>query len=443
MITILATTTRAVGRASSRLLLACVAIAVVLASLSVGVGAAATGEEPVDPSPTTTTPEPTDVAPGEGGAPDDPALDEPVEGEPAPDEPDPEGPAPEAPDEPVIEEPVIGLPATTPPGFTDEQYRRFVDLVRACGFDAGRVCETVLGWTGSETLAESAQWIVDVPLRLALIVLAAVLANRAVRALIERITNRSRSRRAAEADDLAEITRDALRVTTASRALGNAATVAIAAITGLILLGELGISLGPLLAGAGIAGIALGFGAQHVVRDVLAGLFIVFEDHYGVGDIIDAGRASGVVEDVNLRITRLRDVHGTLWVVPNGSIAEVGNLTQLWARAIIDFDVAYRVDHERAGEIIKQTADELWRDPDAEVQILEEPELWGVEDLGDSSVVIRLAVKCAPAQQWKLARVLRGRVKSAFDAAGIEIPFPQQTIWIQGNDARSPDEAVR
>lgn len=367
---------------------------------------------------------------------DDPPEPTPVD-EPAPvDEPD--EPVDE-PDEPVEEpvddpdEPAVVFPTGPPPGFTDEQFRRFVDVVQACGFDAGWVCDSVFSLTGSETLAETMQWVYDVPLRLAIIVALAVIANRLVRRAIAGYASRVSNRSAAERDeDPDAIRRDELRVNTATSAIGGAATVVIFVIAGLIALGELGVTLGPLLAGAGIAGIALGFGAQNMVRDVLAGLFVVFEDHYGVGDIIDAGRATGTVEDVSLRITKIRDIEGTLWFVPNGIIEGVGNRTQMWARAIIDFDIDYRADHERAGEIIKETADRVWQDPEAPVRILEEPALWGVESLGDSSVVIRLAVKCAPAEQWKLSRMLRGEVKKALDAEGIEIPFPQHTVWVHG-----------
>jgi len=329
--------------------------------------------------------------------------------------------------------PTTVFPPGPPPGFTEEQFRRFVDVVQVCGFDAGWVCDSVFALTGNEALAETAQWVYDIPLRLAIIFLLAFGANRLVRRGIASYAARATARSTAQRyDDPELIRRDELRVNTATSAIGGAASVVIFLITGLIVLGEIGITLGPLLAGAGIGGVALGFGAQNMVRDFLAGIFVVFEDHYGVGDNIDAGRASGTVEEVTLRITKLRDIEGTLWFIPNGIIEGVGNRTQLWARAIIDFDIDYRADHERAGEIIKATADRVWQDPEAPVRILEEPALWGVESLGDSAVVIRIAVKCAPAEQWSLARMLRSEVKKALDAEGIEIPFPQHTVWVHG-----------
>jgi moderate conductance mechanosensitive channel len=394
-----------------------------------------TTEPAADPDPDGVSPDDTvpdgtvpDTTVPDGTAPDDTMPGDTVPGEP------PTTPVPTVPDDEVVEPPGPGLPTGPPPGFTEEQFRSFLDVVQACGFDAGRVCEQVLAWTGNATLAEASQWVYDVPFRIVLILVAALLVNLAVRRSVDRYAQRLRARTAADPDaDATSVRRDSLRVTTAAGTIGRAATLLIFTIAGLIALGEFGITLGPLLAGAGIAGIALGFGAQNLVRDMLAGLFVVFEDQYGVGDIIDAGRASGTVEEVTLRITKIRDVHGTLWFVPNGTIQEVGNKTQLWARAVIDFDIDYRADHEEAGRIIKDTADRLWREHRPGARILEEPELWGVESLGDSAVVIRLAVKCAPAEQWKLARVLRGEVKKSLDAAGIEIPFPQHTIWVHAD----------
>lgn len=136
-------------------------------------------------------------------------------------------------------------------------------------------------------------------------------------------------------------------------------------------------------------------------------------------------------------MTKVRDIEGTLWFVPNGIISEVGNMSQRWSRVILDIDVAYRADHHEAGRLIKEAADELWRSNDPDLTLIEEPELWGVQSLGDSAVVIRLAIKCAPAHQWAVARELRSRIKDRFDEAGIEIPFPQQTMWVRNDDPPS------
>jgi small conductance mechanosensitive channel len=205
-------------------------------------------------------------------------------------------------------------------------------------------------------------------------------------------------------------------------------------VAGLLVLGELGFDLAPLLAGAGILGVAIGFGSQSLVKDFLSGFFILVEDQFGVGDIVDLEPGiAGTVEAVSLRTTRLRSVDGTVWHVPNGEIRRVGNMSQHWSRALLDVDVAYDTDLGHARTVIKRVADELWNEG---TDILEEPDLWGVESLGQHAVTLRLVVKTRPSRQWAVSRELRERIKRAFDAEGIEIPFPQQTVWMR------PDPAV-
>ena len=328
--------------------------------------------------------------------------------------------------------PSTTLPTEPPEGFTEEQFATFVGVVTACGPDPGVVCSRILAWTDNRTLAEAAQWVTEVPVRILIVLGLALLANWAVRRAISRYVARLDRRSALRADeDGVAAERRTLRMTTASTTLASAASVAIFTIAVVVALAQIDISLGPLLAGAGILGVALGFGAQNVVRDVLAGFFVLVEDQYGIGDVIDVGRASGVVEGISLRVTKLRDVEGTLWFVPNGLVNEVGNLTQRWARVILDIGIAYGADHHQAERLIKDAADSLWLDAESELTILEEPELWGVELLGDSSISVRVAVKCVPADQWAVARALRGRIKDRLDLAGIEIPFPQQSVWVR------------
>lgn len=343
------------------------------------------------------------------------------------------------------EETQATLPEEAPPGIDQELW----DLLlrregqgEVCGDDPGWVCRQVLARSGNEGLARASRWLVEVPLRILLVVVLALALNRFVRRAIRRHLSRLALRsRAGVEDDPTHVDRGALRITTASSILGSAATAVIFAMTVLVTLSELGIDLAPMLAGAGIAGIAIGFGAQNLVRDILAGLFVIIEDQYGVGDIVDVGNASGVVEEFSLRVTKIRDVEGTLWFVPNGVITEVGNKTQLWSRAILDIDVAYEADHVEAGAIIKEVADRLWREEVPGARIIEEPELWGVERFGESGVAIRLAVKSAPADQFRVARMLRSEIKKALDAAGIPIPFPQRTVWLRSGDVRPGDDA--
>ena len=201
-----------------------------------------------------------------------------------------------------------------------------------------------------------------------------------------------------------------------------------------------GISLAPLLAGAGIVGLALGFGAQDLVKDFISGLFMLAEDQFGVGDVIDVGEATGVVERVSLRTTRLRDVTGTVWHVPNGEIRRVGNMSQEWSRALLDIGVAYGADIDQAAAVIKDVAHQMAGEETYQTLFLAEPEVWGVESLADSTILIRLVIKTQPGEQWAISRELRRRIKLALDEASIEIPFPQRTIWVRhdGDEAEAP-----
>ena len=202
-----------------------------------------------------------------------------------------------------------------------------------------------------------------------------------------------------------------------------------------ILASTFGVNVGPLLAGAGIVGVALGFGAQDLVKDFLSGFFMLVEDQFGVGDVVDVGDATGVVEGLGLRSTRLRDVTGTLWHVPNGEIRRVGNMSQEWSRALLDIGVAYGADIDQAAQEIKDVADAMAHEEAYEPLFLADPEIWGVQELGSDSVTIRLVIQTKPGEQWAISRELRRRVKLAFDNAGIEIPFPQRTVWIRRAEA--------
>ncbi len=242
---------------------------------------------------------------------------------------------------------------------------------------------------------------------------------------------------------LAQIAETSERASQRTRTLGSVlrhvASIAIWVVAFMMVLAELGVSIGPLLAGAGIIGVALGFGAQSLVRDFLSGVFMLVEDQYGVGDVVDVGEASGVVEQVTLRVTVLRDVEGTVWYVPNGEIRRVGNMSQNWARTILDIEVAYDTEVEHATRVIKAVADEVWRAQTPGAAVIAEPEIWGLEQFGPNAMVLRLAVKTKPGEQWAVGREIRARLKDAFDAEGIVIPFPQQTVWYHsGEDARHP-----
>jgi moderate conductance mechanosensitive channel len=313
-------------------------------------------------------------------------------------------------------------------------------LTAVCGDSPGFFCREVLNRTENRTLAEIADFLLGKSLTIIVILIGAVIVNRIVRRAVKRTLRSLHSgavregigavrRRTPGALLETEVTslRAEQRITALTSVLRSLASFAIFALAALLILGEAGVNLGPLLAGAGIIGIALGLGSQALVKDFLSGLFILVEDQFGVGDIVDLdGQTAGTVEAVSLRTTRLRSVDGTVWHVPNGDISRVGNKSQHWSRALLDVDVAYDTDIDHAKAVIKRVADALCRERD---DILEAPEVWGVESLGPHSVVIRLVVKTRPSDQYPVSRELRQRLKEAFDAEGIEIPFQQQTVW--------------
>ncbi len=210
----------------------------------------------------------------------------------------------------------------------------------------------------------------------------------------------------------------------------------------LLVLGELEVELAPLLAGAGVAGVAIGFGAQQIIRDLLAGFFIVLEDQYGVGDIVDLGPAIGEVERITLRFTRLRDLEGRAWYIPNGEITRVGNYSKLWSRAVLDVGIAYENDIERAGQAMVAAANAVREAADDEATIIEEPKLLGVEEFGPSSVVLRMLVKTEPGEQWVVGRKVRAEIKRRFNEEGIEIPFSQHDIRIRSEGVPAPEWVV-
>ena len=330
-------------------------------------------------------------------------------------------------------------------------------LTEACGTDPGFLCELVFDASDSETLAGVADFLVPF-LKVLLLLFAAWILNRVVRRAINRsidgiieskgrrfeaeqtaVVDDSKPKRFEALQALAvrreqrqaiQVERSKQRAQTLGAVLRSLASIAIYFVAVVMALGEFNINLGPLIAGAGIVGVALGFGAQSLVKDFLSGIFMLIEDQYGVGDIVDIGDAAGIVEAVNLRTTQIRDTHGTLWHVPNGEIRRVANKSQQWARAVLDVDVAYDTDLNHAMNVIKRVADGLWEDALPHATVLEEPEIFGVQNFGPDAVTIRVGVKVEPAEQFAAARELRARLKYAFDAEGIEIPFPQRTVWM-------------
>lgn len=293
---------------------------------------------------------------------------------------------------------------------------------------------------------ELGDWLADRPLRIGLTLLVAAVVTVVYRYLMHRLSARIVSQRMQGALDRVSRSTggsiaapDPTRLEARSRTLGavlaNSGTALIWVITVLLVLGELGVNLGPLIAGAGIAGVALGFGAQQMVQDYLAGVFILSEDQYGIGDVVDLGEASGTVEEVSLRATRLRDIDGVVWHIPNGVLTRVGNKSKQWARARVDVSVAYDADLRGSMQLILATAEAMAGDDAWSEMILEPPEMWGVEELAADGVMLRLIVKTRPGDQFAVTRELNVRLKEALDDAGVEIPFPQRTMWLRGQGA--------
>jgi small-conductance mechanosensitive channel len=232
-------------------------------------------------------------------------------------------------------------------------------------------------------------------------------------------------------------TRRVQRAKTMGSLLKSITSGVIVAVIFTMMLSAVGLNIGPVLASAGILGVALGFGSQTLVKDFLSGIFLIFEDQYGVGDVVDVGDSlSGTVEAVSLRVTRLRDTNGTVWYVRNGEILRVGNMSQNWARTVLDVQVSAREDLIRVRRVLSEVSDDLWKDDEFEGVIIEQPEVWGIEAITPDAVTMRVTLKTAPMEQWRVARVLRERIKSRFDHEGIQAPYPTSVVMNQSSGAQ-------
>jgi small conductance mechanosensitive channel len=216
------------------------------------------------------------------------------------------------------------------------------------------------------------------------------------------------------------------RARTIGLVLSNLLTAGLTISALIAILSEFGIAIGALAAGAGILGAALGFGAQSLVRDFLAGLFIVVEDQYGVGDFVDLGTATGIVESIRLRVTQVRDPEGTVWYVRNGEIIRVGNQSQGWSRIILDLPLAYDSDLEKAKKVLESAAAKLTETPALKTGLIGKAEVWGVQALAGEEVVFRLVQQVRPSKKDAITRALRLEAKKALDKAGIRLSTPDQ-----------------
>jgi len=293
------------------------------------------------------------------------------------------------------------------------------------------VCDWVLDRTGgNETAAKLADWFVGRPLAIIGILLVAWV----VRAVARRAIRRGTRRILLSPDALStriglsgpegveqeiELARRKARADSIGAALAGVVTVIVWVVAIFSIASVLGVDLAPLLAGAGVAGIALGFGAQSLVRDCISGLFMLLEDQYGIGDQVDLGAATGTVEQVSMRTTVLRGADGTVWHVPNGEIRRVGNQSKLWSMAVLDVDIGPTADLDAARDRVLAAAVTLAADPTWSDDVLEPPRLLGVESVRPEGVTIRLVVKSSPGRQWALQRALREAIKRELDAHGI------------------------
>jgi small conductance mechanosensitive channel len=228
------------------------------------------------------------------------------------------------------------------------------------------------------------------------------------------------------------------RVETVVNLLRQAAAVAVFITMLLVILKEFGVEVGPVIASAGVVGLAVGFGAQNLVKDVIAGFFIILENQIRVGDVAVLNGTGGLVQNIKFRTTILRDLGGVVHVFPNGSITSISNLTLGWSAYVFDIGVAYKEDTDRVVSVMREVGAKLKEDPDIGPSMLEEPEIFGVDKFDDSAVVIKGRIRTKPIKQWEVGRAYLRKVKQAFDREDIEIPFPHTSLYF--GEASKPFE---
>lgn len=272
------------------------------------------------------------------------------------------------------------------------------------------------------------------PIRILAIIIGAVLVRSLLLLSVRRVIRgviAGMNGKAAQASGLIANARVVQRSQTLGSVLSNFFTWTVVLVALSSILSELGVAVGALVAGAGILGAALGFGAQSLVRDLISGIFIVFEDQYGVGDSVDLGQATGVVESVGLRVTQVRDVSGVLWYVRNGEVVRVGNQSQGWSRVVLDIPLAYSAPIDKARELILKAANSLATDPAIAKQLMGEPEVWGIELLTGEQVVLRLVQQVGPSHADDIARELRARIKVSLDKNKISLANTKTPIHVE------------
>ena len=316
--------------------------------------------------------------------------------------------------------------------FRDPIQRRPIRLVRGLVFLAtlALITPPVLEMLGVDLaygvpLENATAWLFQEGLR---VVLISVLAYFTIRVALLGVSHFEEVVRA-RTQDSADKMEFAQRLHTIGGLVKNAVTVLVISAAALMILQELGVNITPLLTAAGIGGLAVGFGAQNLVRDVISGFFLILEDQIHIGDVVSVDGTAGLVEAVKLRTIVLRDLTGTVHVIPNGAINTLSNMTKEFSYYVIDVGVAYKEDTDHVVDVLHQVGDDLHADPAFGRHILDELEVLGVNDFADSAVTIKIRIKTRPLKQWMVGRELRRRIKKAFDAQGIEIPFPHTSVY--------------
>lgn len=266
-------------------------------------------------------------------------------------------------------------------------------------------------------------WLLSHGVRIILIAVAAFLLDKILSRIIIRTIRAS-----VKADEFTSEEAEKKREDTLIRIFNGAVNILIIIVAIMMILQELGIEVGPLLAGAGIVGLAVGFGGQYLIRDIITGLFLMLENQYRIGDVVNIEGLSGAVQDISLRKTTLRDLDGTVHHIPHGSITKVSNLSKDFARVNLDMGVAYSTNLEHLIDVINKTGNELAADPAFSDAIITPPQFLRVNEFADSAIIVKILGDTKPLRQWEVAGELRKRLKLAFDREGIEIPFPQRII---------------
>jgi small-conductance mechanosensitive channel len=266
-------------------------------------------------------------------------------------------------------------------------------------------------------------WLLSHGIKILIIVVAALLLNRILSKIIRRAIMI-----AVVPDSSSSEESEKKREDTLIRIFNGALAVIMLTIAVLMILQEAGLEIGPILAGAGIVGLAFGFGGQYLIRDLISGLFIILENQYRIGDVININGTGGLVEDISLRMTTIRDLNGTVHHIPHGEIKIVSNLSKHFARVNLDIGVAYDTNLEHVIEVINRTGKEMATDPVFKESIISPPKFLRVDEFADSAIIIKILGETKPLKQWEISGEFRKRIKIAFDNEGIEIPFPQRVI---------------